>query len=126
MEPQVTKEQTNRILQELLELNHITDPNELDIAIRTTLAGLTKLERATLEIKLGQKTSEIEAGIKPSPVLKIIISLVISIVCYTLLLFSHPSIFWRILLYFFGFMSGMMFWIYIYYFLKSKQGHNGD
>lgn len=126
MSRQITQEQTDKILQELLELNHITDPTELKTAIRTTLASLTKVERTALEMKLGQKTGEIDDGVKPRLVLKIIICFVISFGCSSLLSVFYPSIIWRILLYLLGFMSGMMAWIYVYDYLKSKKGISGN
>ena len=116
MAKQITEVQTEKILQELLGLEYIEDPTELRNTIIKRLDGLTKLERYILDMKLGQRVSEIEAGITPNPFLKIIISFVLSLGSFYLLFSYQLFIVLKIILYPFGTIFGFMGLIYIYNF----------
>ena len=116
MAKQITEVQTEKILQELLGLEYIEDPTELRNTIIKRLDGLTKLERYILDMKLGQRVSEIEAGITPNPFLKIIISFVLSLGSFYLLFSYQLFIVLKIILYPFGTIFGIMGLIYIYNF----------
>jgi hypothetical protein len=121
MAKQITEEQTEKILQELLGLEYIEDPIELRNTIIIRLDGLTKLERYTLDMKLGQRVSEIEAGIIPNPFLKIIISFVLSLGIFYLLFSYQLFIILKIILYPFGTIFGIMGLIYIYNIFTNKK-----
>lgn len=121
MAKQITSEETEKILQEILGLEYIKDPTELRITIKNRLDGLTKLERYTLDMKLGQRASEIEAGITPNPFLKIIISFVLSLGSFYLLFSYQLFIVFKIILYPFGTIFGIMGLIYIYNLFTNKK-----
>lgn len=121
MTKQITEDQTEKILQEFLGLEYIEDPTELRTTIINRLDGLTKLERYTLDMKLGQRISEIEAGIIPNPFLKIIISFVLSLGSFYLLFSYQLFIVLKFILYPFGTIFGIMGLIYIYNLLTNKK-----
>jgi hypothetical protein len=55
-------QQAQRLLQKVLELEHITDPVELKNAIDNKLQRLNKIDEVALRIKLGQLQEEEKAG----------------------------------------------------------------
>lgn len=95
---------TQKILQELLGLEYITDKIELKNAIISKIDSLNKIEKQTLNLKLGLRLKEEEQGDdykKRKPILIFVASLfnlILSIVCFFVLFNYDLSIYWRIIL----------------------------
>lgn len=62
MAEETDAQKAQKLLQEILGLQHINDTTELGVEINRKLESLNKVEMLALKMKLGAKANEIEAG----------------------------------------------------------------
>ena len=89
----ITQDQTENILQELLGFENITDKNLLRKMISEKMSTLTKVEKLTIDLKIGQKIKELEnyeIGVTP-PGKKIKVFTIISFAIISFLGFWLPA-----------------------------------
>lgn len=58
----IEKEQTEKILQDVLGLHHIHDKDELRIEIKNRLDNLNPIDQYTVNLKVGNKIKELQNG----------------------------------------------------------------
>ena len=104
MTEETDAQKAQKLLQEILGLQHIHDPTELRVEINRKLESLNKVEMLALKMKLGAKANELEAGQgfqdrKPKLYLATMLAMFgMSAVSFWLLFSFNLYILWKIIL----------------------------
>ncbi|MDR3705853.1 MAG: hypothetical protein P4L28_08130 [Paludibacteraceae bacterium] len=119
-------QQAQRLLQKALDLDNITDPAELKIAINNKLRGLNKIDEIALKMKLGQLQQEEKAGLGFQKrkyyyyVIIFLIALSFSVLSLWLLFTFNLILLWEIILWPFCIINALLSFRTLYKIMSHK------